>query len=50
MSVREDLGDLFYIYLSETARPSGEIRQAGRAVIAEAVAPDVDVSDLFLSD
>ena len=50
LSVREDLGDLFYIYLSETARPSGEIRQAGRAVIAEAVAPDVDVSDLFLSD
>ena len=50
MSVREDLGDLFYIYLSETARPFGEIRQAGRAVIAEAVAPDVDVSDLFLSD
>ena len=50
MSVREDLGDLFYIYLSETAKPSGEIRQAGRAVIAEAVAPDVDVSDLFLSD
>ena len=50
LSGLEDLGDLFRIYRIETAKPSGEIRQAGRAVIATAVAPDVDVSDLFLSD
>ena len=50
LSGLEDLGDLFFIYRSETGRPTGEIRQAGRAVIAEAVAPDVDVSDLFLTD
>ena len=50
LSGLEDLGDLFFIYLSETGRPSGAIRKAGRAVIAEAVVPDVDVSDLFLMD
>ncbi len=49
-STLEDLGDLFFIYHSETGRPVGELRQLGRAVVTRVTAPDKDVPDLLLTD
>ena len=50
MSGQPDLSDLFFGYKRDTVEPTGELWQDGRAVIARAVVPDKDVSDLFLTD
>ena len=50
MSGQPDLSDLFFGYKRDTVKPTGELWQDGRAVIARAVVPDKDVSDLFLTD
>ena len=50
VSEQPDLSDLFFRYKSDTVKPVGELWQDGRAVIAKAVVPDKDVSDLFLTD
>ena len=48
LSKQPDLRDLFFGYKRDTVRPMGDIWQDGKAVIAKAVVPDKDVSDLFL--
>ena len=50
VSEQPDLSGLFFRYNSDTVKPVGEIWQDGRAVIAKAVVPNKDVSDLFLTD
>ena len=50
VSEQPDLSDLFFGYNSDTVKPVGELWQDGRAIIAKAVVPDKDVSDLFLTD
>ena len=50
MSGQPDLSDLFFGYKRDTVKPTGELWRDGRAVIAKAVVPDKDVSDLFLTD
>ena len=50
VSEQPDLSDLFFRYNRDTVKPVGDLWQDGRAVIAKAVVPDKDVSDLFLTD
>ena len=50
LAEQEDLSGLFWGYNAETSKPTGEVRREGLAVIAEAVVPDKDVPDLFLSN
>ena len=50
VSEQPDLSDLFFGYNSDTIKPVGKLWRDGRAVIAKAVVPDKDVSDLFLTD
>ena len=50
VSKQPDLRDLFFGYNSDTVKPVGELWQDGRVLIAKAVVPDKDVSDLFLTD
>ena len=45
-----DLSGVFWGYNDDTVKPVGTVRQEGRAVIVEAVAPDKDVPDLFFSN
>ena len=47
LAQQEDLSGLFFGYNRDTGKPVGEVRQDGRAIIAEAVVPDKDVPDLF---
>ena len=49
-SKEPNLSNMFFGYKSDTVIPVGELWKDGRAIIAKAVVPDKDVSDLFLTN
>ena len=49
-SKQPNISNLFFRYNRETVVPVGELWKDGPAIIAKAVVPDKDISDLFLPD